>query len=194
VAAEADNEVLRQYAETLAREELGHAALLRAERRLAFHAERDINPAEVAPDPRPIQNEIELLATAIQIDRYLAEAIGKVETHSPQLAALARQTRQKILNNENVLNELAPNYSELPGAEIPRTLTQVGSNEVLTEDESGSLDSELQRLSIFCDLSFAFYDAIVETTTDESTMRTAQSLTSSALDRICVLKQVAGNE
>ena len=75
VAAESDNEVVRKYAEILAREELGHVALFRAERRLAFHSERDINPAEAAPDPRPIQNEIELLATAISIDRYLAEAI-----------------------------------------------------------------------------------------------------------------------
>ena len=45
-----------------------------------------------------------------------------------------------------------------------------------------------------CDQSFAFYDAIVGSTTDESMMRTSQSLTSSALDRIGILKQLAGNE
>jgi hypothetical protein len=51
---------------------------------------------------------------------------------------------------------------------------------------------ELLRLSIYCDQSFAFYDAIVESTSDESMMRTAQTLTSSALDRIGVLKQNTG--
>ena len=46
VAAESENETVRQYAEILAREELGHAALLRAERRLAYHAERKNNMVE----------------------------------------------------------------------------------------------------------------------------------------------------
>ena len=52
VAAEADDETVRQYAEILAREELGHAALLRAERRLAFHAERDAGAAASTADPQ----------------------------------------------------------------------------------------------------------------------------------------------
>jgi rubrerythrin len=194
VAAESDNEAVRKYAEILAREELGHAALLRAERRLAFHAERDINPVGTAPDPRAIHNETELLATAIQIDRYFADAISKIDTDSPQLTALTRETRQQISHNENALNRIAPNHRNIPGAEIPIILGQADSNKMLAEDESDSLDSKLQRLSIYCDLSFVFYDAIVETTTDETMMRTAQTLTSSALDRMAVLKQIIGNE
>ena len=190
VAAEADNEAVRQYAEILAREELGHAALLRAERRLAFHAERDTNPGS-AFDPRTIQNEIELLASAIQIDRYLSDAISKIDTDSPQLAALARETRQQISNHEEALNSLAPDYREIPGL-IPMLLAHAEANDATTEFGSGSLGAELQRLSIYCDQSFAFYDAIVESTSDESMMRTAQTLTSSALDRIGVLKQVTG--
>jgi len=191
VAAEADNEAVRQYAEILAREELGHAALLRAERRLAFHAERDTSPGSAA-DPRTIQNEIELLATAIQIDRYLSDAISKIDTDSPQLAALARETRQQISNNEDALNSLAPDYREIPGVKIPMLLAQAESSDATTEDGSGSLAAELQRLSIYCDQSFAFYDAIVENTSDESMMRTAQTLTSSTLDRIGILNQVTG--
>ena len=194
VAAESDNDAVRKYAEVLAREELGHAALLRAERRRAFHAERDANPAEPAADPRNIQDEPALLATAINIDRYLADAIGKIDADFPQLAALAREIRQQISNNENALDKMAPNYGAIPGVSFSRTLAQGDSNQALTEEESGSLPSELQRLSFYCDQSFAFYDAIVESTTDESMMRTAQTLTSSALDRIAVLKQVAGNE
>ncbi len=38
VAANSDNETVRKYAEILAKEELGHAALLRAERRYTYHA------------------------------------------------------------------------------------------------------------------------------------------------------------
>ncbi len=51
VAAESENEAVRKYAEVLAREELGHAALLRAERRRAYHAERnaDIDRTRTQP-------------------------------------------------------------------------------------------------------------------------------------------------
>ena len=192
VAAEADDEAVRQCAETLAREELGHAALFRAERRRAFHSERDINPGETTADPRAIQNKIELLAAAIEIDRYLSVALTKLEPDSPQLAALARDTRQQISSHETALERMAPDYSESAAAEIPLSLAQADANRTIPEADSPSLDDELQRLSAYCDQSFAFFDAIVESTTDESMMQTAQALTASALDRIGVLKQVTG--
>ena len=52
--------------------------------------------------------------------------------------------------------------------------------------------NELNRLWSCCDRSFAFYDAIVETSPDEKVMLTAQKLTSIALDRIGTLKEVFG--
>ena len=61
------------------------------------------------------------------------------------------------------------------------------------EKNSDDIDSRLQRLFACCDRSFAFYDAIVETTTNEAIMLTAQKLTSSALDRIGTFKKVFGN-
>ncbi len=190
VASEADDKSVRQYAEILAREELGHAALLRAERRLAFHAERAASAATNTADPRTIQNEIELLAAAIAIDRYLGDAIGKIDSESAQLAALARETRQQIDNNKDLLNRLAPGYRKTAGAEIVMSLSQAPANEANSADEP----DELQRLRAYCDACFAFYDTIVETTADEAMMRTAQTLTSSALDRIGALKRVIANE
>lgn len=194
VAAESDNETVRKYAEILAREELGHAALLRAERRLAYHAERDASAARPTPDPGTIHSEAELLATAIRIDRYLADAIGLLGTDSPQLAALARETREQISNNETALGSMALTSKKLPGEDISMILAQIDSSDGGIEGESDDPGSELHRLSIYCDRSFAFYDAIVESTTDESIMRTAQRLTSSALDRIGVLNRVIVNE
>ena len=61
------------------------------------------------------------------------------------------------------------------------------------EKKSSNLDSNLQRLSFYCDSSFAFYDAIVENAADESIMLAAQKLTSAALDRIGVLQQALGD-
>jgi len=70
------------------------------------------------------------------------------------------------------------------------SLSQAAANEANSADEPG----ELHRLSAYCDACFAFYDTIVETTADEEMMHSAQSLTSSALDRIGVLKRVIANE
>ena len=193
VAAESDNETVRKYAEILAREELGHAALLRAERRRAYHTERNTGSVEPMLDPRAIHNEADLLAVAIHIDRSLADTMGMITAVSPQLLALVQETRQRINDNENALGSLAHNSKQLPGEDISINLEQLKSYNAQMEKKSSNLDSNLQRLSFDCDRSFAFYDAIVENTADESIMLAAQKLTSAALDRIGVLQQALGN-
>lgn len=55
-------------------------------------------------------------------------------------------------------------------------------------------DLNLQRLWSCCDRSFAFYDAIVEHGVNEEVMLAAQKLTTSALDRIGILKEVLKEE
>jgi len=192
VAAESGNEVVRKYAEILAREELGHAALLRAERRRAYHAERSTSLNVPVLDPRAIHNEADLLAAALHIDRYLAGTMNMITTDSPQLLVLAREAQRQISDNENALGNMALNNEKLPGEDISMNLAQLESYNAQMEEKSNSLDSNLQRLNFYCDRSFAFYDAIVESTADESIMLSAQKLASSALDRIGVLQQVPG--
>ena len=193
VASDSDNEVVRKYAEILAREELGHAALLRAERRRAYHAERNTGLAEPVLDPRSIHSEADLLAAAIHIDHRLADTMKMITTESPQLVALAREVQQQIRCNENALASLALNSKDLPGDAISSNLAQLESYQAHIEGKSDSHDSNLQRLSTYCDRSFAFYDAIVESAADEAIMLAAQRLTSSALDRIGIMKQIAGD-
>ncbi len=191
VAAESENETVCQYAEILAREELGHAALLRAERRLAYHAERKASTVEPRLDPKAVHNEADLLAAAIHIDYYLVDEMNKVAENSPEIESLARETRLQISSNENALNDdLSKQIS--PGEEINKNLKQLGSYNAYMKKNDDSPDSRLKRLCACCDRSFAFYDAIVEMADDENVMLTAQKLTSSALDRIGVLKQLLG--
>ena len=194
VAAESENQTVRQYAEILAREELGHAALLRAERRLAYHAERDSNMVEPRLNPKAVHNEADLLAAAIHIDHFLANEMIKVAEYSPEINSLARETRLQISNNENTLYDDAVNKKMSPGDEIIKNLEQLKSYNAYMEKNDDSPNSRLQRLCACCDRSFAFYDAIVETADDENVMLTAQKLSSSALDRIGVLKQALGKE
>ncbi len=194
VAAESENETVRQYAEILAREELGHAALLRAERRLAYHAERKTNMVEPRLNPTAVHNEADLLAAAIHIDHYLADEMNKVAENSPEIKALARETRLQISANENLLYDDAIDKQLSPGEEITNNLEQLESYNAYMENNDNSPNANLQRLCACCDRSFAFYDAVVETAADENVMLMAQQLTSTALDRIGVLKQALGKE
>ena len=189
VAAESDNEAVCKYAEILAREELGHAALLRAERRRAYHAEREANVIEPRLDPKTVHNEADLLAAAIHIDHYLADEMKMFTSDSPEINSLEKETRQQIVSNENALSS-----KPSPGEDITRSLEKIKSYNSTMAENSDDPDSRLQRLCACCDRSFAFYDTVVETADDETIMLTAQKLTSSALDRIGILKQALGGK
>ena len=183
VAAEAENDNVRHYAETLAREELGHAALLRAERRLAYHAERQTGKAGARPEPAAIHNQAELLTLAIHIDRCLLRAMREIDTELPRLEALTRDTLKQIDQNEAVLQQLAAQPAQADIAASGVDFSQ------LEFDATDSLAAKLVRLGVYCDRCFVLYDAIVETTADEAVLQSAQRLAASALDRIGVLKE-----
>lgn len=185
VAANSENKSVREYAEILAREELGHAALLRAERRHAYHAEREANTIEPRLDPKAIHSEADLVAAAIHIDSYLAEQMEVLSTTTPEINSLAKQTQQQINDNEHALENKTS-----PGNDITKNLEQLKLYRASMEEKLDKPDLELQRLWSCCDRSFAFYDAVVETSDDEDVMLAAQKLTSSALDRIGILKNI----
>jgi rubrerythrin len=201
VAAEADNASLRECAEALAREELEHADLFRAERRRAYHAERGSNIARSIADPNAIHNEAELLATAIRIDRYFADTLDPLSADSPQLIALAREARQQISKNEGLFRrsfrDLSMNTGQIPDDIITSILPQSDFNHSGDRRDFASGDSggsKLQQLRICCDRSFVFYDAIVESATNEKIMLAAQTLASVALDRTGALQQFILNQ
>jgi rubrerythrin len=189
VAADADNEAVRGYAEALAREELEHAELFRAERRRAYHAERDRSAAYPMPDSGVILDEAGLLTTAIGLDRHFAETIEQLDIDSPRLAGLAREARQRISENEALLaglSQTTPQVDEI----ITSIVTQSDSDAADDRDGVATVASELHQLRIFCDRCFVFYDAVVETATDEAIMHAAQALASVALDQTSDLQQV----
>lgn len=185
VAANSENEVVRQYAEILAREELGHAALLRAERRNAYHAERDANSSEPRLNPKAVHNEADLLAAAIHIDQYLVEQMKAISSTTPEINSLAEETQKHIDENEHALEG-----KDTPSEDITTNIKQLKSYNSSANQKTKNENIEVHQLWACCDRSFAFYDAVVETAIDEEVMLAAQKLTSSALDRIGVLKDV----
>lgn len=193
VAAESDNQTVRDYAEILAREELGHAALLRAERRLAYHAERETQSAEPRLEPKAIHNEADLLAAAIHIDLFLDNEINLISNRSPEINTLAKETKQQISSNEKTLNDKTLKDNISPGEDILKNLQQLKLYNAHMDAQFNNHGSDLKKIWACCDRSFAFYDAIVEIATDENVMLTAQKLSSTALDRIGTLKRIVGD-
>ena len=88
VAARAPSEELRDAAEQMAREELGHVATLRRERRRAFHERR---AASSAREQGWNLASLELLLS----DQLGAAATSATERDAPQLRELARQARNR---------------------------------------------------------------------------------------------------
>jgi len=185
LAANAEDETIQKYAEVLAREELGHAALLRAERRRAYHTERDANITEPALDPKAIHNEADLLAAAIHIDLYLANQMHAISSHFPEIDTLVNEIRQQINHHEHTLKDKAS-----PGTDISSNIEQHALYNARLEIKLDNPELRLQRISACCDRSFAFYDAIVEMVDDETVMLTAQKLTALALDRIGIIRKM----
>ena len=81
VAAQTDQDRLREAAEQMAREELGHLATLRRERRRAFHAEKRAGAQATALDLPELElrlaDHLEALATRTQADTSSMLAAAK---------------------------------------------------------------------------------------------------------------------
>ncbi len=108
---------------------------------------------------------------------------------NPQIKALVSDLQQHVSQHESVLSEKA-RHNILPGEEVTENLERLKLQNIFMKQKLDNADAGFQRLWACCDRSFAFYDAIVEAAADEPLMLAAQNLTSSALDRIGVLKQV----
>jgi len=190
VAAQAEDESVRRCAEALASEELEHAELFRAERRRAYHAERATSAARPSVDPAAIHSETDLLATAIRLDRYFYDAIDRLAGDSAALLELLSEIRQQIAANESLLEGRSADAGQLPDT-LLSAITGYADSPV--DDDPGltsDVDAKLRHLNICCDRSFVFYDALVESASDEAIMHTAQALASVALDRSSALQRV----
>ncbi len=193
VAANAKTQEIREYAETLAREELGHAALLRAERRRAYHHEKDIL-LESRINPLYVRTIADLLTVAITFEKLSFELISNNAFDIQPVDALADKLQQALTYHNETLSMM---NSQEP-AEISEDL-QTNLQQLLSfnQSASGDLSTEellIKRLLAYCDHAFSFYDSVVETAEDESVMLTAQELSAHALDYIDIIRPLMSND
>lgn len=184
VAATADDETVREYAETLAHEELGHAALLRAMRRRAWRAEREAGHEEPDVAPTIIHTLADLLAVASSAEHCLADNLAALADDShPGLEKVRKAARVMLAGIEAQLNSAGN-----PGEDAVRAIESIENYKSKTAAESDDPDALLQRLRADSDRCFAFYDTVVTHAKDEAVMLAAQKLSQSVLERIDLLR------
>jgi rubrerythrin len=187
VAANTDNNEIRKFAEVLAREELAHAALLRSERRRAFHNERQDSHTEPRLNPHIVSTKCDLLQCAVLIDECLADQLATLDT-----VDVTGQLNTSIRHNLDDCKEQLANCHP-HNTEVTASLDTL-KNYYKSLDHSHQPDVyKLNRLLSNCDHAFSFYDGVVENSRDEETMLLAQKLTSLMLDRIGLIKSIFDN-
>jgi len=183
VAAMTDNDALREHAETLACEELGHAALLRAMRRRAWHAEREIGRDEPTVEPGAVHCLADLLAVAASLEYCLENTASALSGHYPGLQPLNAALQRELTEIEAQRKTAGP-----PGAAVAVAIESIGDYVKKTNALHADANIALQRLGADSDRCFAFYDAVVAHTQNEDVMLTAQQLSASALKHIGMLQ------
>ena len=189
VAATTDNESVREYAETLAREELGHASLLRAMRRRAWHEEQEAGHEEPDIDPAIIHTLADLLAIAASAEHCLADNLTALVDKHPELAAFGTATHSVLADTEARLNTAGT-----PGKDVARAIESIENYKRKTAAMQDDPDALQHRLRSDCDRCFAFYDAVVTHASDEAVMLAAQQRSASMLERIGLLQDAIKTE
>lgn len=184
VAANTDDNEIREFAEVLAREELGHAALLRSERRRAFHTERQDPHTEPRLNPELITTRCDMLQCAVLIDECLADQLSTLDT-----TGVTSQLNDSIQHNLDDCKQQLVGCN-LQNPEISTYLERLAKYYKSLDIHHKPEGYKLSRLLSNCDHAFSFYDGVVENSRDEETMLLAQKLTSQMLDRIGLIKSI----
>lgn len=131
VAAEAGREDVRRAAETMAREELGHVAAFRRERRKAFHAEK-----RPAGGHKPLED-------VARLEDRLANLLGgeQDETDLARLAAVRKETRGMA----EAARDLGLRAAAEPDAS-PAALCEILADAYLTAADHASIQEELEAI------------------------------------------------
>ena len=181
VAADSHDEDVCHHAKALARSGLDRAAALRVRRRRAWHEQSEqITGSRISP--AVIYTTEDLLAVIVFIEGYLAGLFELAGGRFEELNSLAASARESCLASEKALQE-----GELPGSAVSGVLQRVAGWRDQVLAQTSDANAALRRLLEDCDRSFAFYDLVVKSSTDESVMLMAQQQSALITGRITEL-------
>jgi hypothetical protein len=145
-------------------------------------------------DPGVIYNETDLLAAAIHIDRYVMDAMDRLEEDFAEINSLTMQTFNQLNKNKHLLTDKVLSDKQALSEDVSRNLEAIT---IYNEKMEVLVDTpvlRLQRLCASCDRSVIFYGVIAKTTTDEAVKVRAQELALLASERHEILKKALGKE
>ena len=182
VAAYTSDAAIGDYAEILAEEELGRASWARQQRRAAWHEERAQHPGRPELHPASVCSHADLLCVASSLERCVSIGVNALLAKFPSFTSVAASCAE-ALGEIQALADHAGSCSEVAAAEASAIDTFF--------DTHGHADGSGPLLQLYSNLDrcFAYYDALVHRTDDESIMLQAQELAFSAMVRIDLLHE-----
>ena len=172
-AADANDEAVRQQAEAFAREELGHAAWLRRERRRAYRAEGRGRRWSLGGERPTTLGDFLVAAAALEralAERHAACAATLRAAGDPAAEAVAEVVRLDRAEAERLEAALPPG-ADRPVVHPPATPARTPADCALDLEEA-----------------YVFYTAAADLLVTEEALREAQALAESAIARIARLR------
>lgn len=183
VAANATDDDVRRFAEVFAQEELAHAALLRKQRRLAYHAQRTSKGSQKTSVSDQIRSMADLLRAAIDIETRFRDLLNQAYAKGLHISELAAQS-------DTLIQEMTDTLVAL-GSDTEQTADDATQDPTGDSAEPNDQRDLLSAIAASADRAFTFYDDVTRTSKDEQVMLKAQELTRKSLDRIIALGQIA---
>lgn len=176
IAASSVDDDIRHYAEILAKEELGHAALLRAMRRRVFH-EYKVQTTKLLPRPDKVHSIDEFLTIATLLEMTLAKYMENISEPNVDLISGQKHIDKILKQLEVDINEDGDeDFNEL----------DIVSNNLL----SGTIKYTLDNLINECESIYEYYDSFILKAENEEIMNKALFLSSETLTLLTYLQDI----
>ncbi len=183
IAASSNNDDVCHYAERLAKEELGHAALLRAMRRRVYH-EHKAQTINSLPAPDKLDTVEEFLITAYALEKSLSTCIENIS--DPGLDMNTCKEHSELIINQ--LRDDISRSTRSTDSDIKK-LDKL-SNQISSSD---STTFTLDNLLAECESAYEYYDSFILKTGNEEIMNEALFLASQTLTHIILIQATKNN-
>jgi rubrerythrin len=177
IAATSKNDEVRQYAEVLAKEELGHAALLRAMRRRVYDEHK--TQTRKLPSPDKVNSFNEFLVTAYILEITLAKYLENISDSDVQMNSVKE-------HSEFVINQISVELKQYTDI---NDIDQLSINNMLPDTSLIGIDTLLSE----CESIYEYYDSFILKTGNEEIMNKALFLASETLTHLILLQEIKNN-
>ncbi len=183
IAASSNNDDVCHYAERLAKEELGHAALLRAMRRRVYH-EHKAQTINSLPAPDKLDTVEEFLVTAYALEISLSTCIENISDPGLDMST-CKEHSELIINQlrDDISRSTRSTDSDINKLDNLSNQTSLSDSTVFT----------LNNLLAECESAYEYYDSFILKTGNEEIMNEALFLASQTLIQLLLLKELKNN-